>query len=102
MRQAMCFAYSGAIADIDSTPLPVVSTVAAATSALVASPSLDNVTNLDVTSALAIAFDYLYDSSLGGGSSTAASNYRSANRFGSLCWRVTKKFPHADRLPLHH
>ena len=52
------FAYSGTIADIDSTPLPVVSTVAAATSALVASPSLDNVTNLDVTSALAIAFDY--------------------------------------------
>ena len=76
------FAYSGAIADIDSTPLPVVSTVAAATSALVASPSLDNVTNLDMTSALAIAFDYLYDSSLGGGSSTAASNYRSANGSG--------------------
>ncbi|MCX8519145.1 MAG: hypothetical protein ORN21_03300, partial [Methylophilaceae bacterium] len=45
------------IANIDTTPLPVVNTVVSPAPALVASPSLDNVTNLDVTSALVIAFD---------------------------------------------
>ena len=50
-------ANSGNIANIDSTPLPVVNTVVSPAPALVASPSLDNVTNLDVTSALVIAFD---------------------------------------------